>query len=142
MEDVTKPRLRPQPNKIERTLILINGNSFDGKSYLSSQLINSNVDFISMDTLVVLNTEIVSIENFKKTIKNPIGSVNVINKHINNTSSKEFISFLFNEYIDKYQKNTILLEGHIFTFDNIIKEIKKNCKNSSTRLWIVKKEKF
>ena len=66
MEDVTKPRLRPQPNKIERTLILITGNSFGGKSYLSSQLINSNVDFISMDTLVVLNTEIVSIENFKK----------------------------------------------------------------------------
>jgi adenylate kinase family enzyme len=142
MLNTNTPSLRPQPKEIDRVIILIGGNPLDGKSYLSSQLINDNIDYISMDKVVVLNTEIPSIEKFKKKIKNPIECVDDINKHISKTSVTEFISLLFREYIDKCLKKTILLDGHIFTFNNIIEEIKKKCVDSSTRLWVLKKEKL
>ncbi len=142
MLNINTPGLRDRPYDIDRVLILIGGEPFDGKSYLSSQLLNDNVDYISMDKVVVLDTKIPSIEKFKKKIKNPIEIVDNINRHISKTSVKEFISLLFREYIDKCQKKTILLDGHIFTFHDIIEEMKKKCVDTSTRLWVLKKEKL
>lgn len=142
MSEVNQPKLRPEPKNIDRTLILVSGQSKDGKSFLSSQLINSKIDYISMDRLVIMDTKIESIESFKDNLRNPIDEVNKINKHINENNTKEFVSLLFESYIDKCNKKTILIDGHIFIFENIMNEIKKKCIDTSTRIWIINKEKI
>lgn len=142
MSEVNTPKLRPEPSNIKRTLILVSGESKDGKSFLSSQLMNENIDYISMDKVVVLDTKIEDIESFKNKLRSPVDEVNKINEYINKKSSKEFISNLFKMYIDKCNKKTILIDGHIFIFDNIMNEIRKKCVETSTRIWVIKKEKL
>lgn len=138
--EITKPTLRKEPKKIERTVILLTGFSMDGKSYLSSKLINDDIDFISMDGVASFDTKNEKIEKFKKNFKCPDENVDKINNFINNYQCNEFIDFLFNEYIDKCSKNTILLEGHIFLFQNILNGMRKKCKETSTRMWVLYKE--
>lgn len=139
-EEVNKPKLRPEPKIINRTLILVSGQSRDGKTFLSSHLMNDKIDYISMDRVVVLDTKIEEVEYFKNNLKKPVDEVDKINKFISENYNKDFISNLFKTYIDKCSKKIILIDGHIFSFDKIMNEIKKKCIETSTRLWVIKKE--
>lgn len=137
--DDVNPVNRKPPKKIDKTILLISGKSYDGKTFLATNLINSNIEYLSLDLIILENTGIVSIEKFKKRYKPLKIYIDLINKHISENCTREFIDFLFKDFINKTDKNLILIDGELLTYDLILNEIKEHSKNNAIRLWLTQK---
>jgi archaellum biogenesis ATPase FlaH len=138
------PINRPLPQKMEKTLLIVSGKSNTGKTLLSTFLLSDKCEYISMDAVVHSNTNIPKLEAFKfkfiKSISNKnFPFVDKFNHFINENCMELFISYLFKYYVDISDKNLLILDGHIFTYNSSMEYIAKLCRDRKIRIWIAKK---
>jgi len=135
-----QPTKRPIPKVIHKTILLISGKSCDGKTFLSYQLLNENVDFVSLDMLVLSKTNIQILETKKIKMRDDLfNKFGDVNKFIVENCLGDFLNFLFDNFINKSEKNVIIIEGELLTHDLVQEEIKNKSKRKRIRIWTTKR---
>lgn len=135
-----QPTKRPIPKLIDKTILLISGKSCDGKTFLSYQLINENIDFVSLDMLVLSKTNIQSLETKKiKMRDNLFHKFGDVNKFIVEDCLDDFIDFLYDNFISKSEKNVMVIEGELLTHDQVEEKLKIKLKRKRIRVWTTKR---
>ena len=110
------PGMRPLQGEYTKTVILVVGNAFVGKSTLCNHLLNENINYISVDDVCVYaDHNIKEMTDFVEELRIGIN----LSPKLSDESCSEFVSYLFDKYVKDNENSNILMDGYLFMLENV-----------------------
>ena len=132
------PGPRPLSGNYHKMVLLISGQSCDGKSSLAQLLLTDKLDYVSSDA-VCLDPDCKIQDILKQSDRGGRYDFGCAALLIEQTCYQDFIKFLFIKYILNSEKQNIILDGFLFTLKHCKDEFFVLCKQHQIRIWEIKR---
>jgi SAM-dependent methyltransferase len=127
-----RPGMRPLIGEYKKTIIIITGLATIGKSTLCNEMIGDRLDYISSDiACLAIEHEVKEIGEFMDLLREGV----CMNPKLSDTCCKVFVDYFFVKYIKRNQSPNILVDGFIFTLENVYNLFLAKCKEYGYRVW-------
>lgn len=126
------PGMRPLQGEYKKTIMIVTGKALEGKSTLCSFLLNDNTNYISVDAACeCAGHNIKEMLDFVEELR--IG----INKNpiLSDKCCSEFMDYFFDKYVKNNENLNILIDGYLFTLENVLACFLEKCKFFGYRVW-------
>lgn len=136
------PGARLLKGQYEKTVILVSGNSCIGKSTICTKILTDRLCFVCTDSICVRGEyQIRKVLDYLEEHKNdnPI-NIGLMGIAISKMDEyRDFVDFMFDEYIMKNKSENILMEGHLMSLNNIRDRFLEKCKENKVRVWLMER---
>lgn len=135
------PGMRPLMGTYEKTVIVVRGRGNAGKSTLCALLLNDKIKYVSTDAAVIFGgCTNGDVQNHLKTY----GDDARFNLHklypvIAEWSAAEFTGWFFQTYVMENKNDNIIVDGYLFVFEEIMKNLSELCRKNNIRLWVIER---
>jgi hypothetical protein len=136
------PGMRPLVGEYLKTIIVVRGASNIGKSTLCDVLWKEGVNYISLDGACILERDhqIEEIHQYLDLYGDQAKfHLNILCQLISESKAQKFMDYFFKKYIEENENLNILLDGFLFTFENVYRIFLEQCVMKRYRVWQIER---